>query len=94
MASSKAFKRFQHLETECPSFPQKLQVSLDFFLALEVDSPDFEESLPFQGFARRGGGGLGSYFDMSFFALPFFFDFPLEFWATNAWVEVPVASTC
>ena len=90
MASSKASKCFQHLEMGCPSLPQKLQVSLDFFLVLEVDSVDFEESLPLGGLV----GGLGSIFGVSFFDFSFCFDFLLEFWATNAWLEEPEASTC
>ena len=74
MASSKASRCFQHLETRSPSLPQKLQVSLDFFLALEVKSVEFEEYLPLGGLAQ----GLGSNFGVSFFDLTFFFDFPLE----------------
>jgi hypothetical protein len=84
MASSKASKRFQHLETGCPSFPQKLQVSTDFFLVLEVDSVDFEEDLPLEGLA----GGFESFFCAgleedslpaeSFFSFPFYFGFPCE----------------
>ena len=72
MASSKASKHFQHLEIGCPSFPQKLQVSIDFFLVLEGDLVDFEEDLPLEGLAK----GLGSVFGVSFFSLDFNFGFP------------------
>ena len=75
MASSKASKLFQHLEMGCPSLPQKLQISLDFFLVLEVDLVEFDESLPFRGLV----GGLVSIFGVYFFGFSFFFDFPLEF---------------
>ena len=83
MASSKASKHFWHLEMGCPSLPQKLQVSLDFFLVFEVDSVDFKEYLPLGGLAW----GLGLDFGVCFFDFSFFLDFPLEFWATNAWME-------
>ena len=72
MASSKASKRFQHLEMGGPSFPQKLQVSTDFFLVLEVDSVDFKEDLPLEGL----GGCLELVFSISFFGLAFYFGFP------------------
>ena len=74
MTSSKASKHFQNLEMGCPSFPQKLKVSIDFFLVLEEDSVDFEEDLPLEGLA----GGLGSIFGVSFFGLGFLFLFPLR----------------
>lgn len=45
MASSKASILFQHLVFECPSLPQKLQGSFDFFVVLEEDSPDREDSV-------------------------------------------------
>ena len=72
MVSSKASKHFQHLETGCPSFPQKLQVSTDFFVILEVYLVDFEEDLPLEGLA----GGLELVFGVSFFGLAFYFGFP------------------
>jgi hypothetical protein len=44
MASFKASSFNQHLDLTCPSPPQKLQVSLDFFfLVLEEDSSDLED---------------------------------------------------
>ena len=74
MASSKASICFQHLEMGCPSFSQKLQVSTNFSLVLEVDSVDFEEDLPLEGLA----GGLELVFSVSFFCLAFGFGFLCE----------------
>ena len=74
MASSKASKHFQHLEMGCPSFPQKLQVSINFFLVMEVESVDFKEDLPLEGLVA----GLELVFSVSFFNLAFYFNFLLE----------------
>ena len=30
----------QHFDSSCPSMPQKLPITLDFFFVLEEDSPD------------------------------------------------------
>ena len=42
MASSKASRCFQHLETGCHSLLEKLQESLANFIVLEEDSSDLE----------------------------------------------------
>ena len=59
MASSKASRHFQHLETGYPSLPQKLQGSPMYLLVLVEDSLDLED-LPFgDGFlASNLGEGL------------------------------------
>lgn len=55
LASSRSSRHFQHLETRCPSLPQKLQESPMYFLILEEDSLDME-------YFPLGGGFLLFYF--------------------------------